>query len=380
VLALLAAPAAGASDGVPPEAVVGVADFEEGGERNRIYVNLAPEGNRPLVWLLDTGAQGSVMTPRAARAAGVSVRRTKETPYVRSTRLGHDVRFWVDTSSSDTGGRTAWEYALLGGEFLEEFVVEIDFPGRRVRFLDPERYAVPESATAEGERVLPMRVQAKRPFVDIELGSRRVSVLLDTGAPMGLLVSGSAAGKLGIDWRSLPDFGRVGTVVGPADVRLHEAADFRFGGFEFAPMPVVVAPRGAYNLGGNTDSALGFDVLQQFVVRLDYARGRLWLARTGDTTPTYLGVDYALTRRSGAFLDGLADGYVVIGVAPGSPAERVGLLPGDRPLGPDGDAALDLRDFLERVAEERDVRVARNRGSERRPEWEERTLEGRPAD
>ena len=56
-----------------------------------------------------------------------------------------------------------------------------------------------------------------------------------------------------------------------------------------------MAPRGWYNIGGNTDSAMGFDVLRQFVVRFDYPRQRLWLKRTGDARVTYLGVDYALT-------------------------------------------------------------------------------------
>jgi hypothetical protein len=241
-----------------------------------VYVNLAPEGNRPFVWLLDTGAQGNVMTPLAARAAGVSVRRTKSTPYVRNTRLDRSVRFWVDTRSSDTGSRTGWEYGLLGGEFLEEYVVEIDFPGRVVR--------------------------------------------------------------------------------------LHETDVFRFAGFSFRTMPVVVAPRGWYNIGGNTDSAMGFDVLRQFVVRFDYPHQRLWLKRTGDGRGTYLGVDYALTRRVGVYMKSTVDGYVVIGIAPDSVAARIGLRPGDVPVNPLGEGALDLSEFIAKVEAGEEITVARRQG------------------
>ena len=97
-----AVPTAGAPE-PRPEAVVGVMPFEPTPEPNRILVNLAPEGNRPFVMIFDTGASDSVMTPLAARALGVSVRRSKSSPYRRGTRLGRDLQFWVDTSTSDTG-------------------------------------------------------------------------------------------------------------------------------------------------------------------------------------------------------------------------------------------------------------------------------------
>ena len=315
---------------VPPRAVVGSIPFH-GDSPYRVFVDLARDGHRSLVWMLDTGAQGNVMTPLAARRRGVSVRRLKSSPYRRSTRLGRSVQFWVDTRSSDTGSRTGWEYALLGGEFLEEFVVEIDFPRRVVRFLDPNRYEVPEVAFAPDERVVAMRVAGKRPFVEIELDGEKTWVLFDTGAPDNLVLSGSAATKLGVDWKKLPDFGQYGSTVGRVDVRIHETAAFRFADYDFDRMPVIVAPRGWYNVAGNTDSVVGYDVMRQFVVRLDYARERMWLKRTGDTTVTYLGVSYALTRRSGVFLQPLlGGGYRITGIVPNSPAGRFGLRPGDQ--------------------------------------------------
>lgn len=87
--------------------------------------------------LLDTGAAGNVMTPRYARALRVTVRRHKSTPYRRSTILGRDLQFWIDTHSSDTASRMGLETGLVGADFLREYVVEVDYAARRVRFLEP---------------------------------------------------------------------------------------------------------------------------------------------------------------------------------------------------------------------------------------------------
>ena len=207
-----------------------------------------------------------------------------------------------------------------------------------------------------------MRLKARRPFIDVEFGGEKVQVLLDTGAPDNLVLSGRAARKVGVDWKSLPDFGRVGTTVGPMEVRLHESEVFRFAGFEFGTIPILVAPKGWYNIGGNTDSALGFDVLRQFVVRLDYPRQRMWLKRTGDPKVTYLGVDYSLVRLSGAYVGETADGYVVVGIVPESPAARIGLRPGDVPVNAVGEGAFRIEEFIRRIESGEEITVARQQG------------------
>jgi len=144
-LAIAVAPAARAGE-PPPEAVLADLPFLDFPEPHRVVVDLAPEGNaRALRFLLDTGASHNVATPRAAAEFGIRVRRYKRDPYRRKTALGRDVQIHVDTRSSDTASRTGWEYALLGGDFLGQYVLELDFRGRRVRFLDPKRYEAPSN-------------------------------------------------------------------------------------------------------------------------------------------------------------------------------------------------------------------------------------------
>lgn len=189
----------GAAQEVPVEAVIAALPFEPVPECNRIQLDLSVPGERPFRMLLDTGAAFSVLTPLAARALGVSVRRTKHDPDRRRTRLGRDLQFLVDTRSSDTGSKTGWEYGLLGGNLLESYVVELDFESAQVRFLDPDRFAVPEQPASVHETVVPIRLGTKRPTLDVEIEGRPLRVLLDTGAPWGLLLSGAAAREVGID-------------------------------------------------------------------------------------------------------------------------------------------------------------------------------------
>jgi predicted aspartyl protease len=360
LLLVAPAPAVVADGDVPAEAVVAVLPFEASDEPNRIVVDLGPEG-RPLRVMLDTAAADSYFTPLAARAAGITVRALKGTPYRRETRLGRDLQFYVDTRSSDTGARTGWELGLLGGNFLREFVVEIDFAGRTVRLLDPKRYEVPASSGVAGEAVASIRTGARRPIAEIAIGGKPISVLLDTGAPANGILSGKVAAKLGIDVASLGPVADFLTVWGPMPVRRYEAADVEIAGFHFRDVPLFIAPNGWYNMAGEVgDSVIGFDLLSRFLVRIDYPRGRLWLRRTAENVAFY-GLDYAPMRSAGALVAPWGRTFYVTDVLPDTPAARLGMRVGDTLLKEStGDAEpRSLAQILAAIAKGDPVRVAR---------------------
>ncbi len=326
--------------------------------------------------MLDTGAVFSVMTPLAARAAGVSVRRLKSSPYRRATRLGRSLQFWIDDSSSDTGSRTGWKYKLLGGNFLEHYVVELDFQARRVRFLDPKLYRVPERVTAPDEAVIPLRVTRRRPYATIEVNGKKLQVSIDTGAPFPLYLSGKEAKKVALDPDSLPYFGQMGTTMGDTPGRIGEVSSFRFAGFELGRGPVVVMPRGWFNIAGSSESVIGYDVLQHFKLRLDYPHGRLWLKRQGDSRVTFYGADYESMRETGVYLGREpGKGWWVASVMPDSPAERLGLRPDDVIVGWEGEPSTPgLEKTIQRIEAGAEIIVARRQKS---GTWLDVTL-GRP--
>jgi predicted aspartyl protease len=346
----------------PPDAVIAALPFAASREPNRVMVDLAKEGARPFVMMLDTGASDSVITPGMARELGVHVRKVKETPYRRATRLGRDLQFWIDTQSSDTASRTGWEYGLLGGEFLDDYVVEIDFPGKRVRFLDPKRYEVPEEVDAPDERAVALVRVATRVSVPIRVNGHELAVMLDTGDPATGVLSGAAAREAGIDVAALPAFGAVGTVLGKMQTSLYEEPSFELAGVALGRVALLVAPKGWYNQGAGNDSVIGYEVLAPFVIRIDYPRKRLWLKRIHAEPIRFNGADYALAKQTGAFMNPEPAGHLVWAVLPGSPAEKIGVRTGDYIVSSERAAAPPLDEVLRRILEGKELQVARRQG------------------
>jgi predicted aspartyl protease len=264
---------------VPADAVLADLPFlpAEDGDQNEIRVDLGVPGARALPLLLDTGTPDSFATPRAAQAIGISVRRTKQTPYRRATRLGRDLVITVDTRRGDTPASANGEWAVAGARFLANFVVEIDFPRRRVRFLDPDRYRVPEHVDAENEAVLPLRLAGRRPIVEVEVNRVRVPAVISTGAPGTLLLPGGWASDAALK----PDpaaTAKLDPMPGAGRLEAVTADRFQIGPFAESEVPMLVAEHGAHGVGARSDAILGADLLRPYVVRIDYARQRLWIS------------------------------------------------------------------------------------------------------
>jgi hypothetical protein len=270
----------------------------------------------------------------------------------------------VDQFTSDTHSTTGGEYGLLGGEFLDDYVLEIDFSGKTVRFLDPKRYELPEQVDAPDERLVPVKIVASRILVPIQVKGQAVEVILDTGDPATGVLSGKAARAVGIEVAALPRFGEVGTVVGGMQTSLYEEPALRLAGFDLGLVPLLVAPKGWYNMAGPNDSVIGYDVLAPFVLRVDYPRKRLWLKRTHGDAIRFQSADYGLAKQTGAFMSEVQGGHSVWAVLPETPAAKLGLRVGDVIVSSEGlnDRALPADELLRRILEGKELQVARKQG------------------
>lgn len=275
-LMLLSSAAAGAPSPPPPaDAVLADLPFLESDDPNQIWLDLAPEGGRAMRFMLDTGTPHSLATPGAARAMGVAVRRTKQRPYRRRTRLGRDLEFWVDTRYGERSARGS-EWALLGGAFLADYVLEIDFSARRVRFLDPDRYEVPERSDDPATAVLPLRINGTVPVLEIAIGAETVSAVLATGASGTLILPGAWHDRGGVH-RNSEATAELELPPGAPSLYAAVAERLRIGPFEETTVPLLVAPEGMPQSGFPGSALLGVDLLKRFALRIDYRRGRLWI-------------------------------------------------------------------------------------------------------
>jgi hypothetical protein len=125
---------------------------------------------------------------------------------------------------------------------------------------------------------------------------------------------------------------------------------------------VIVAPKGWYNMGLGNDSAVGYDVLRPFVMRIDYPRERIWLKRSGDPRVTFLGADYAVSKEIGALLVPHGERFEVYRVIPSGPAAAYGLRDGDAVTPAVGEKPLTLEEVSARIRSHAELTVARRRG------------------
>ena len=318
-------------------------------------------GQGPYRFLLDTAAQGAGRIDEAlaeilglksmGKSAGVGLlgRDLEMTRYrLESLAIGALTFLDVEVSSRDYNAEVPPGlgpiHGVLGYHLFEEYLLTIDYPGRRIRV------SKGQLPPPDGEHVLPIVSDDGLPEIDVSVGGHTFRALIDTGAMSPLFVSGELAKKLEFRAPPVPRGKRpgiemtFGTLVEPPVLGKIELADAR----------VVVADPMARPL-------LGVQALTQLSLTFDQAQRRLRVERR-PARPSY-GLKIIPPR---------AGGPEYRGVDRDSIAERAGLRPSDRILAINGMPfeSMNLEDIMkafdsprmrvrvERDGEEREVLMA----------------------
>jgi hypothetical protein len=258
--------------------------FLNTGRGGSIDIDLAPPDEASLVLTVDTGAMDTILTDDYARAMGISVRSAKTDPYRRSTVTGTPLVFWVTGQRVVGGGRgpTHFNYALLGSEFLERYVVDLDFERRRVRFLDPDLHRVGD---LPGEIVVDLSMRERRPYARLELGDGSVWALVDTGAESPIATTEEKARELGI----AIDLGaaRRGhvNVLGSSVEVVQSLPEARLGPITLEGPELLISLSDESQVRVSRwlqdQTILGIEILENYHVRFDYPRAKLGLTPIG---------------------------------------------------------------------------------------------------
>ena len=306
---------------------------------NHIIVDAKIDGRGPFPFLVDTGGH-NILTPSTVRALALRAEGSAPSSGAgeKSVTNGYARVRSIDAAGAvvlDTTALTldfsppAVEGLQLGGmlgvEFLERFVVRVDYGGRTLTFIEPKRFGAAEQARAG--KAIAMTFYDHMPQVRGSLDGRPVRLNIDTGARDEVTFASPfvATNKLrsayrggveaitgwGVGGPSLTFTARAGTLaLGPVTVH----------------RPVVgmsSATRGVFS-DDSYEGNVGSGLLKRFVTTFDYSRRRIYLDPLPHPDP-----DTGTFDRSGMWLNVAKAGFEIMAVVPGGPADHAGLKVGD---------------------------------------------------
>ena len=312
---------------------------------NLIIVQTSVNGAKPLSFILDTGASGTVISESAAKDLGLKLEGQGnasaqggeiEMAFVKqaSLRLSKDVELpnltlaAIRLNGLEAGlGRKV--DGILGYEIFKRFVVEIDYASRAVKFYEPQTYKY-----AGRGKTIPIVIEDNTPFVRAEVvpadqQSFEGNFLVNTGLT-GTLAFNSpfvAQNKL---LELLPNtkaitFGSI--LAGKSAGRIGRVKSLRFGGI-LIENPVANFSQDAAGDDSDAESAgmIGGEVLRRFKLIVDYSRSQIILEPNKQISDAY---EFDM---SGASLAAGGEGFKIFKVRSlieKSPAAEAGLQVGD---------------------------------------------------
>lgn len=241
-------------------------------------------GGTPVTLLLDTGAQGMLLTPgivemlrlpadplAGTRLLGTGGVRTVPNVALRDLRVGGLLMADSSAPVATLPGVPQTEpplAGLLGGQFLATYDLDLDVPHGRMALYDPLGCAAPPfplpysilplNVSPEGDVFVTVQVNGVGLLALIDTGSRASIITEQAAKRLGLGGAGSANLAQGVDGSTLP-------------VRHVRAATLQVGTEVTANAPLSVSPL----LLGQGDMLLGLDYLGRRRVWMSYRSGRV---------------------------------------------------------------------------------------------------------
>jgi len=332
-----------------------------------IVVNISVNNSRPLPFILDTGDKFAIVDRDRAKQLGITLQGD-----IQSHAAGAAVLhgFYVQGSSFTIPGLSGFSQpvtfafplenleaplgheidGVIGGDFIKEFVVELDYQSHVVRLYDKEtfRYSGP------GESIPIELNSAGHPIIEAEVTPEggeplKGKFVLDIGSSASLALYSPFVAQhhlLGPNLKTIRALGAAGAG-GQLQAQIGRVAELKIGEFRLAqPITLFSQDKAGAFASSDIQGNLGEQVLSRFTLFLDYSHGHVIFEPNKDFGQPF-GPAFA-----GAVLEGIGGDYKIFrvkDVLENSPASEAGLHEGDVITAVDGRPASALS--LSEVAE-----------------------------
>lgn len=318
---------------------------------HRTIVDVQVDGQGPYPFFLDTGTSSSLMDRGLARRLGLKtlckfsgnlgggqgVTRVDLVQGVDlligdlAIRPRNLMVIDIDAIARRAAGLSI--YGILGGSFIQNFVVDLDYEKREVTFFNPASH----SWAGKAHRIK-IVVPSGVPFVEMQSSPPqgvRQAMMVDTGADMCLLFTKPFVEQQGLLEKVSPSISTVTFgIAGELEMQVGRLAEALLGPIRIERPLAALALQSKGTLGqAGFAGILGGQVLSRFKVRLDYGTG--WMSL--DPLP-HSNLPYGFDE-SGLVLVGKPPAYLsfeVVFVVEGSPAAQAGLQKSDEIVSIDG--------------------------------------------
>jgi predicted aspartyl protease len=267
--------------------------------KNLIFVEVSINGKGPLNMMLDTGTDPSAIDLTTAKQLGLKLKATGQKAVGGGT--GTNEVYDVAPVSVAVGKLKAKNveivgadlsaiskalgkpmHGVLGHSFLNNRVIQIDYPKRLVRFYSkPTRQALNVQSSRANQTVLPFRYANESILIeDVEINGRKATTLFDTGLNGVFAVMPAAIQMLNLeeefkDAKSAKSAG----FNGASTTRVGKVAQVKIGNIFVESPSVVFWEKGT----GHDTTSYGFTIgngfLKDFVVTIDYRNNVITLEK-----------------------------------------------------------------------------------------------------
>jgi aspartyl protease/PDZ domain-containing protein len=331
---------------------------------NSIVLQVRVNNSRPMKFFFDTGAGMSMMNIH--QAAGLNL---KKADSLDANGVGGTIKGYLAKGATlSVAGVTvrnqpmailpvefpceAQDVAgIIGYDFINSFVVEIDYETKTITLSDPSSYQY----AGHGE-LIPLTIAGNTPRVWAQISLPNGPPLqglfeIDTGSDGVLSINSPFVKKHALLQSLRQQFDSTHRGLGgeakSVDVRM---GDFQLGRIVIPSLLVALSQDSEGSLASDTnDGPLGNEILRRFRIVLDYSRRRMMLepnAQLSDPIETGMsGIDFDTED---------CRPFKVTKVLEGSPAAEAGIKPGDEIV------ALDGRPFKEIPSFEMEKLLSKN--------------------